>query len=152
MLLSEGVRSGTKEPYRNHICIQDELRLRGGREHCPPALYQAPPLTLSSCPSLPTSLIYCLPLFTLSAPATPTSSPFFHSMAPLALSFQRVPRSTGACSSEQGIVQFSAGVDELICSRECVCVILHGCVRTCPEASISKPLRVEICVCVLQLF
>lgn len=30
--------------------------------------------------------------------------PLIRSMAPLALSFQRVPRSTGACSSEQGIV------------------------------------------------
>lgn len=116
---------------------------------CLPVL---PSLLLSSIVSL--SSPYLLP----PPPPHPHFFFFFHSMAPLALSFQRVPRSTGACSSEQGIVQFSAGVDKLICSRGCVCVILHGCVRTCPEASISKPLRVEICVCVcarvcvLQLF
>lgn len=75
----------------------------------------------------PLSLIYCLPLSippsTLSTPTTPTSSPV-HSMAPLALSFQRVPRSTGACSSEQGIVHLVL-VDELVC----VCMIRYVCVR-----------------------
>lgn len=68
-------------------------------------------LSLSLLPSLLPSLIYCLPLsipsplpYLLPPPPPP---PPFRSMAPLVLSFQRVPRSTGACSSEQGIVHLA---------------------------------------------
>lgn len=96
----EESESGTKEPYRNHICIQDELRCRGGREHCPPALYWASLLTrFPVCPSLLLSSIVSLSPPYLLPPPLP-----FRSMAPFALSFQRVPRSTGARSSVQGIV------------------------------------------------
>lgn len=69
---------------------------------------------VSLSPSLPPP--YLLP---------PPPPPPFRSMALLALSFQRVPRSTGACSSEQGIVHLVLpAMDELICVCASVCMIL----------------------------
>lgn len=63
--------------------------------------YHSLSLSLPVFPSLLLSSIVSLsPPYLLPPPPPPP----FRSMTPLALSFQRVPRSTGACSSEQGIV------------------------------------------------
>ncbi len=64
-------------------------------------------LSLSSSPSLPPSLSSIVSLSPSLPPPyllPPPPPPPFSSMAPLSKSFQRVPRSTGAWSSEKGIV------------------------------------------------
>lgn len=92
-------------------------------------------------PSLPPPLIYCLPSLppTLSTPTTSTTH--VRSVAPLALSFQRVPRSAGACSSEQGIVHLV-----LLISCEAVCVQLCAVVCICVWSCMSWDLHVSIYV------
>lgn len=167
MLLSGAVRSSTKELYRNHICIQDELRWRRGREHCPPALYQGAPLTLSLSPSssssLPPPLIYCLPLSIplspLSTPTTPTSSCTQHGSP--CIVFPESSKVDRSLLIRAGFCTLSSGMDKQIfvvdCVHDSVCLCVCVCVRACPEACICEHIWVEIyeCarrVCVWQYF
>jgi len=101
-----------------------------------------------SLPSLPSSLIYCPsfhPSLHLIYSHHPPAPPFFRSMAPIALSFQRVPRSTGACSSERGIVHLvlrrtSSFVRASPCISRCVCL--------CVLVHVPRPKYLVVCVCV----
>lgn len=100
-----------------------------GRECCPPAPHRTAPLTLYLFPpfflSIPCSshlLSPSLPFHLINSHHHLPRPPPLRSMPPLALSFQRVPRSTGACSSEQGFVGLSVGTGELISVGVCVCV------------------------------
>ena len=158
MLLSGAVRSGTKEPYRNHICIQDELRWRvGGSTALLPYTEQLHLHSLSFSPSslfLPPILypIYCLPLSTppstLSTPTPPTFSLSQHGSP--CIVFPESSKVNRSLLIRAGYCTLSAGMGELICLRECVhdpaCVRVRMCVCVCVFVHVLRLACVSIYV------
>lgn len=125
MLLSGAVRRDTKEPYRNHICIQDELRWRGRRDREEGGRAALLPSTEQlHIPFFSPSLhpfIYCLPPSILSTPTTPSSSSSSsHSQhASPCIVFPESSKVGGSLLIRAEYCKRSA-MDELICVRECV--------------------------------
>lgn len=135
MLLSGAVRGSTKEPYRNHICIHDELRWRRGWEHCPPALYRAasltPPFSHLLSPTLHPSLHLIYSHHPYLLPRSQHGSP--------CIVFPESSKVDGSLLIRAGYCTLSA------CGRASLRVNDSVCV--CPGACMCEHIQVEICVC-----